>query len=44
MQEIKIASVYISPTVRVIPLTMENAICDSPVPGGNEDIGYEDWD
>ena len=43
MQEIKIASTYIPPTVRVIPLTMENAICDSPVPGGNEDIGYEDW-
>ena len=44
MQEIKIASTYIPPTVREIPLNMENAICDSPVPGGNEDIGYEDWD
>ena len=37
-------SPYISPTVRVIPLMMENALCESPVPGGNEDIGYEDWD
>ena len=44
MQETEILTAYISPTVRVIPLTMENAICDSPVPGGNEDIGYEDWD
>jgi hypothetical protein len=35
---------YVSPWVRVIPLHPENAICDSPVPGGNEDIGYEDWD
>ena len=35
---------YTSPIVRVIPLTMANAICESPVPGGNEDIGYEDWD
>ena len=44
MQETKIASAYIPPSVRVIPMTMENAICDSPVPGGKEDIGYEDWD
>ena len=38
------ASLYIPPIVRVIPLIMENALCGSPVPGGNEDIGYEDWD
>lgn len=35
---------YVAPTFRIIPLRMENAICESPVPGGNEDIGYEDWD
>ena len=35
---------YVSPASRVIPLIPENAICDSPVSGGNEDIGYEDWD
>lgn len=35
---------YLSPALRVIPLICENAICESPVPGGNEDIGYEDWD
>ena len=34
---------YVSPWVRVIPFHLEHAICDSPVPGGNEDIGYEDW-
>ena len=34
---------YVSPSVRVIPFHLEHAICDSPVPGGNEDIGYEDW-
>lgn len=35
---------YSSPIVRVIPLTMEKALCGSPLPGGNEDIGYDDWD
>ena len=35
---------YIKPTLRIIPITPENAICDSTIPGGNEDIGYEDWD
>ena len=35
---------YQSPTLRILPVRIENAICESPVPGGNEDIGYEDWD
>ena len=35
---------YQAPAQRIIPVHVENAICDSPVPGGNEDIGYEDWD
>ena len=35
---------YQSPALRVIPMSLENAICDSTIPGGNEDIGYEDWD
>ena len=35
---------YITPTLRIIPVISENAICDSTIPGGNEDIGYEDWD
>lgn len=33
---------YYPPEVREIPLSMENAICGSPLPGGNEDIGYDD--
>ena len=33
---------YYPPTVRIIPLSMENAVCGSPIPGGNEDIGYDD--
>lgn len=35
---------YRSPALRVVPLNVENAICGSPLPGGNEDIGYDDWD
>ena len=36
---------YQAPALRVLPLIPENAICESAVlPGGNEDIGYEDWD
>ena len=39
-----IRSEYIAPAVRVIPVHTENAICDSVIPGGNEDVGYDDWD
>lgn len=35
---------YQAPALRVISVKVGNAICGSPVPGGNEDIGYEDWD
>ena len=35
---------YQAPALRIIPIHVENAICDSTIPGGNEDIGYEDWD
>ena len=35
---------YMSPSVRIIPVCNENAFCASSIPGGNEDIGYEDWD
>ncbi len=34
---------YRSPALRIIPLITENAICESTIPGGNENIGYEDW-
>jgi hypothetical protein len=35
---------YQSPALRIIPMSLENAVCDSTIPGGNEDVGYEDWD
>ena len=35
---------YQSPALRIIPILTENALCDSTLPGGNEDVGYEDWD
>lgn len=35
---------YHAPALRIIPICVENAICDSTIPGGNEGIGYEDWD
>ena len=35
---------YQTPALRVVPVQVGNAICGSPIPGGNEDIGYEDWD
>ena len=34
---------YQPPVIRWIPLVLENALCGSPLPGGNEDIDYEDW-
>ena len=35
---------YQSPALRIIPMILENAICDSSIPGSNEGVGYEDWD
>ena len=34
---------YVSPSLTVIRLVVENVICESPYPSGNEGIGYEDW-
>ena len=34
---------YIAPRTRVVPLSVENAICGSHQKGGNEDVGYDDW-
>lgn len=33
---------YQSPVLHIIPVQVENAVCGSPFPGGNEDIGYDD--
>lgn len=35
---------YQAPALRVVPLRVENDFCTSSLPGGNEDIGYDDWD
>jgi hypothetical protein len=42
--ETKKKAVYVTPSGREVPLRLENALCGSPLPGGNEDIGYDDWD
>ena len=35
---------YQSPNLRIISVQVENAVCGSPLPGGNEDIGYDgEW-
>lgn len=34
---------YQTPSFRLIDMNLEIAVCDSPLPGGNEDIGYEEW-
>ena len=34
---------YQAPCLRLIEMNIEENLCDSSVPGGNEDIGYEDW-
>lgn len=34
---------YIQPLVEEISFVALGLVCQSPKPGGNEDIGYEDW-
>lgn len=34
---------YQPPLLRWIPLRIEDNFCFSVPPGGNEDIGYDDW-
>ena len=33
---------YEAPLVRIVPVRMEQCICSNPLPGGMEDIGYDD--
>jgi hypothetical protein len=35
---------YEAPLARVIPVRMEQNICSRPLPGGIEDIGYDEDD
>ncbi len=44
MNKLQKTTDYVSPSARIITLNVEDVICSSPLPGGNEDIGYEDWD
>lgn len=39
-----VAKKYLPPTTRLVPLHLESGLCGSPLAGGSEDIGYEDWD
>jgi hypothetical protein len=40
---IDLRSEYLTPSLRLIVFNLENAVCGSPLPGGNEDIGYDEW-
>lgn len=35
---------YQKPLAWLIEMNPEDILCISPVPGGNEGIGYDDWD
>lgn len=39
----RIAEAYVAPAVESIPLVSESVLCESPLPGGNEGIGFENW-
>ena len=34
---------YVMPVVELIPVAAESVLCESPLPGGNEGIGFEPW-
>lgn len=34
---------YQAPSFRLLDLNLEIVFCASPLPGGNEGIGYEEW-
>ena len=34
---------FVPPETEVIPCVPETIVCQSPVPGGNEGIGFENW-
>ena len=36
-------TVYTTPFCQVIPLDNLTTLCSSPVSGGNEAVGFEDW-
>ena len=34
---------YLQPMAEEIIVSPENIVCESPLPGGNEGIGFENW-
>lgn len=40
----KNGNLYSSPAIRVLELQTESVICGSIQAGGNENVGFEDWD
>ena len=34
---------YLPPKAGIVPVEGEDMICQSPLPGGNEGIGFENW-
>ena len=42
--ELILKKTYQTPSLRLIEMNLEDNLCGSSVPGGNEDIGYDDWD
>lgn len=34
---------YLAPTAEIVLLQSETFICESPIPGGNEGVGFENW-
>lgn len=34
---------YLRPLAEELSFSPEGVVCESPLPGGNEGIGYEDW-
>jgi len=34
---------YVPPQAQSLFFEVENVLCESPLPGGNEGIGFENW-
>ena len=34
---------YVTPQASLLPFEVEQVLCESPLPGGNEGIGFENW-
>lgn len=37
------APVYLPPEVTLLLISPETIVCQSPLPGGNEGVGFENW-